>query len=109
MAASIEAIFVQLGESDLLSGQDPILFDKMEETIVLYCNLGLGQYINTRKMTVKTPTEYVNNTVQVLQCHWHKNRKTFCINEMESPAGELYHISVGNQPLKIQDPQKPDI
>ena len=93
VAASIEAIFVLLGESDLLSRQDPISFDKMEETIVSYCNLILGQYINTRKMTVETPTEYVNNTVQVLQRHWHKKRKTFCINEMESLAGQLCHIS----------------
>ena len=43
VAASIEAIFVLLGKSDLLVRQDPILFDKLEETIVSYCNLILGQ------------------------------------------------------------------
>lgn len=34
VAASIEAIFVLLGESDLLARQDPISFDKMEDMMV---------------------------------------------------------------------------
>ena len=69
IAASIEDIFVLLGESDLLSRQDPISFDKMEDTTVSHCNLIMDQYINTRKMTVETPPEYVNSTVSNLLCH----------------------------------------
>ena len=53
VAASIKAIFVLLGKSDLLSRQDPISFDKMVDTMVLHCNVILRQYIDTRKMTVK--------------------------------------------------------
>ena len=38
VAASIEAIFVLLGESDLLARQDPISFEKIEDMMVPYYN-----------------------------------------------------------------------
>ena len=60
IAASIKAIFVLLGESDLLSRQDPISFDKMVDTIVSHRNIILGQHIDTRKMTVETPPARVS-------------------------------------------------
>ena len=92
VAASIEAIFILLGESDLLHMQDPVSFEKMEDLIVAFRNIILGQVIDTRKMTVQTPAEYVLTTVHELQRHWHSKRKTFKILEIEKLAGRLCHI-----------------
>lgn len=93
IAAGIAAIFTLLGESDLQSRQDPISFDKMEEFIISYCNIVLGVIINTRKMTVETPPSYVRRTVINLQQHWHEQRKSFTLKDIETLAGELCHIS----------------
>lgn len=93
VAASIEAIFVLLGESDLLARQDPISFDKMEDMMVSYYNQILGQVINTRKMTVETPPAYVSQVVKDLERHWHPKRKSVSIPEIESLTGQLGHIS----------------
>jgi len=46
-AASIEAIFVTLGQSDLASRQDPISFDKFNELPVAWINHILGIDIDT--------------------------------------------------------------
>ena len=93
IASSIEAIFILLGESDLSVRQDPISFDKMEETMIAYLNTILGRHVNTRKMTVNTPVAYIQETLTILRRHWHPRRKTFCIGDIETLAGRLGHIS----------------
>ena len=77
VAASIEAIFILLGESDLDARQDPVSFNKMEEMMIAYVNKILGKVINTRAMTVSMPTEFVAETLNTLQRHWHKKRRSF--------------------------------
>jgi hypothetical protein len=44
-------------------------------------------------MTVETPPPYVQRTVVNLQQHWHGQRKSFTLKEIETLAGELCHIS----------------
>ena len=51
-AASIETIFLLLGESALHNRQDPISWDKLFEMLINYSNVALGNHINTRKMIV---------------------------------------------------------
>lgn len=93
VAASIEAIFILLGESDLEKRQDPISFDKMEETMINYLNRPLGMEIHTRTMRVRTPVEYVCGTVNILAAHWHPKRKTFELSEIETLTGRLGYIA----------------
>ena len=93
VAASIEAIFVLLGKSDLLARQDPISFDKAEDMMVSYYNQIFGQTINIRKMTVETPLAYFSQVVKNLERHWHPNHKSVAIPEIESLMGQLGHIS----------------
>ncbi|KAL7546383.1 hypothetical protein ACHAWF_016015 [Thalassiosira exigua] len=93
IAASIEAIFILLGDSDLAFRQDPISFDKLEDMMVNYTNLVLGRIINTRTMTVQMPLEYVSATLATLRKHWHKGRKRFVLSEIETLAGRLGHIA----------------
>ena len=70
-AASIEAIFITLGSLDLESRQDPVLFDKFEQTPAAWLNRLLGVDIDTRRLAVQTPVEYVENAVNVLTDKWH--------------------------------------
>jgi hypothetical protein len=92
-AASIEAIFITLGESDLSSRQDPISFDKFEEMMVAWSNRVLGVDINTRRLAVRTPVEYVEATIKILQDTWHDGRHSFTIFEAESMTGRLGYIA----------------
>ena len=93
VAASIEAIFILLGESALHLRQDPISFDKMEETMVSFRNRPLGKVVNTRSMLVATPRDYVMGTVLILQSRWHRKRQTYFICEIETLTGRLGHIA----------------
>ena len=92
IAASIEAIFLLLGESDLDKRQDPISWDKLLEMVVNYCNIMLGHHVNTRKMIVSTPHDYLAQTLSMLE-HWHKGRKTFTIPDIEPLIGKLGHMA----------------
>ena len=58
-AAGIESVFTLLGESELSHRLDPIAWDKFLEMVINYTNKILGLMIDTRKMTVSTPPEFV--------------------------------------------------
>ncbi len=66
VAASIKAIYILLGESDLSKRQDPVSFDKLEDMPVSYPSRILGQIVNTQRMDVKTPPEFIADTIQLL-------------------------------------------
>ena len=80
-------------ESDLESRQDPVLFDKFEQTPAAWYNRLLGVDINTRHLAVQTPAEYVTNAVNVLTDKWHPGKGTFIISDSESITGVLGYIA----------------
>ena len=100
-AASIEAIFILLGNSDLRRRQDPISFDKMVEMIVSYLNKVLGHIINTRTLTVGVPDEFLNETIQSLSTTWGPHRREFSVQEAAELAGKLNHIAITAPWLKF--------
>ncbi len=65
-AASIEAIFITLGISDLASQQVPISFDKFFEMPVAWTNRILGVDVDTRRLATCTPVKYVAATTHLL-------------------------------------------
>ncbi len=93
IAASIEAIFTILGDSNLALRQDPVSWEKLEEMIINYINRILGRVINTRTMLVHTPKEYIDNTAELIRTRWHRQRQTFLISDLEQLTGRLGHIS----------------
>ena len=92
-AASIEAIFITLGSSDLTSRQDAVSFEKFEETPVAWLNRLLGVDINTRRLAVHPPVEYVAETVATLESTWHRSHFNFIISDAESITGRLGYIA----------------
>lgn len=93
-AASIEAIFILLGDSDLDRRQDPISFDKMIEMSVSFLNKVLGHIINTREMTVGVPDAFLAQTLESLRTTWGPHRREFTVLEAAELAGKLNHIAI---------------
>ncbi len=75
VAASIKAIYILLGGSDLSKQQDPISFDTLEDMPVSYSSHFLGQIVNTQCMDVKKPPEFIADTIQLLKNHSACTRK----------------------------------
>ncbi len=92
IAASIEAMFITLGESDLSSRVDPVSWDKLIEMAISHFNKVLGLEFNTRKMDVGPPPEFTARTVQLLDA-FHAGRKSFCLKEMSVLVGHLNHLA----------------
>ena len=92
IAASIEAMFITLGESDLTFRQDPISWDKLIDMIISHYNKVLGLEFNTRKMDVGPPADFVAGTLKLLDA-FHEGRKAFTVKEMSSLLGHLGHIA----------------
>jgi hypothetical protein len=92
VAASIEANFLLLGESDLSKRQDPNSWDKLFEMMVNFANIALGNHVNTRKLIVSIPHSFLADVNKLLE-HWHGGRKTFTIDEIARLVGKLNHIA----------------
>ncbi|KAL7539229.1 hypothetical protein ACHAWF_006339, partial [Thalassiosira exigua] len=91
IAVSIEAIFILLGDSDLIFRQDPVSFDKLEEMMVNYMNLDCQHKDND--MTVQTPLDYIASTANTQEKHWQKKMNSCKLKEIETLAGCLGHIA----------------
>ena len=90
IAASIEAMFITLGESDLAARQDPVSWDKLIEMVISHFNIVSGLVINTR--TVGPPPEFLARTIQLIDA-FHEGRKSFQLRDMSVLAGHLSHIA----------------
>lgn len=101
VAASIEAIFVLLGDSALKYRQDPVSFDKVIEMIVSHVNRILGHNIETRKLTVGVPEEFVATVLRSLRTTWGEHRKSFTANQTSELCGQLNHIAITAPWLKF--------
>ena len=99
-AASIEAIFILLGPSALDLRQDPISFDKLEEMTIAPINRILGHVIDTRRLSVDTPTDFLDPLREKLSSAWGPHRRSFTVLEAETLAGQLGHASFAAPWLK---------
>ena len=93
IAASIEAIFILLGDAAIHERQHPVSFDKLEDTPIDWVNRLLGVEINTRTLAVRTPIEYVQSTTNELATKWHTKKQQWFVLDMESITGRLGHIA----------------
>ena len=49
--------------------------------------------INTRRLAVRTPAEYVEETAQILKSTWNPHKYTFIISDAEIITGRLGYIA----------------
>jgi hypothetical protein len=100
IAASIEAIFILLGESNTALRQDPISWDKLHELLVAPTNRVLGLVLDLRRLTVGMPPEFISATIALLGSTWGAHCRTFKVHEAEELAGKLNHMAFGAPWLK---------
>ncbi len=81
VATKIEAIYILLGDSDLLLQQDLVSLDILEDMPLSSCIL--LQIINTQMMEIEMPPEFIAESLQTLHQHWGKNWKALG-DELES-------------------------
>jgi hypothetical protein len=99
-AASIEAIFILLGPSALDCRKDPISFDKMEEMAIGPIKCILGHVIDTHRLLVDTPVDFLDPLRAKLFTTWGPHCRSFTILEAETLAGQLAHVSFAAPWLK---------
>ena len=100
IAASIEAIFILLGDSNTALRQDPISWDKLHELFVAPVNRVLGLVLDLHRLTVGIPPEFVSGTITLLRTTWGPHRRSFKVKEAEELTGKLNHIAFGAPWLK---------
>jgi len=66
IAASIDAIFILLGDSNTALRQDPISWDKLYELRVAPVNKILGLTLDLWNLTAGTPPDFVSATITLL-------------------------------------------
>ena len=93
IAASIEAIFILLGYSELERRRDPISWSKMEEMLIAPINVVLGLQINLRALTIEAAPKMVAETKRELRTKFGPHRKVFVVRDLASLAGKLTNIA----------------
>jgi hypothetical protein len=73
--------------------------------VVSFVNRVLGHIINTRKLTVETPQEFVAEVLHTLNTTWGNHRKQFDVQMASELAGKLNQIAITAPWLKHLMPQ----
>ena len=95
LAAMIEAIFAVMGEPDITIRQCPLAMDKRLELIVKPIQTMIGLVIDTNRLTVAIPQQYIDEVRELLASTWHADRKSFTVNKAKKLTGKLGHLAEG--------------
>jgi hypothetical protein len=101
IAASIDAIFILLGDSNTALRQDPISWDKLYELRVAPVNKILGLTLDLWNLTAGTPSDFVSATITLLRMAWGPHRRSFKAKEAKELTGKLNHIAFSAPWLKF--------
>ncbi len=75
LAASIKAIFVVMGAPDTSVHQCSLAMDKWEKLQVTPIQTMLGLVIDTNRMTVSVPDDYIQSVCLLINYTWHTHRQ----------------------------------
>ncbi len=95
LAVMIESIFVVMCESDIPLRQCPLAMDKWLQLVVCPVQTMIGLVINTNKLTMAIPPQYVAEVRELLDTTWHVGRKSFTVNKAQKLTGRLGHLAEG--------------
>ncbi len=73
LAATIEAIFVVMGEPDVAVRQCPLAMNKWIELVIGPKQTMLELIINTNRLTIEIPAKYLQEVLDLLNSTWHPN------------------------------------
>jgi hypothetical protein len=95
LAATIEAIFIVMGEPDVTVRQCPLAMDKWFELVFGPKQTMLGLIIDTNRLTVAIPPKYLQEVLKLLNSTWHPNRRRFKVSEAPKLTGKLARLAEG--------------
>ncbi len=87
LAATIEAIFIVMGEPDVVVRQCPLAMDKWLELVIGAKQTMLGLIIDTNRLTVAIPPNYLQEVLEPLNSTWHPNQHCFKVSETQKLTG----------------------
>ena len=95
LAATIEAIFVTMGEPDNARRQCSLAMDKWRQLIVGPNQTFLGLEFNARRLTVAIPSIYTKEALAILDRTWHAKRQQFFAGDASKLVGKLARLAKG--------------
>jgi hypothetical protein len=95
LAALIKAIFVVMGTPDTSVRQCSLAMDKWGKIQVAPIQTMLGLVIDTNRMTVSVPNDYIQSVCLLIDSTWHTHRQQFMVKEDQELTGKLGHIPEG--------------
>jgi hypothetical protein len=95
LAALIKAIFVVMGAPDTSVRQCSLAMDKWEKLQVAPIQTMLGLVIDTNRMTVSVPDNYIQSVCLLIDSTWHTHCQRFMVKEAQDLTGKLGHLAEG--------------
>jgi hypothetical protein len=89
LVATIKAIFLVMGKPDVAGRQCPLTMDKWIELVIGPNQTMLGLIIDTNRLTVAIPAEYLQEVLNLLNSTWHPNQHCFKVLEAQKLTGKL--------------------
>jgi hypothetical protein len=95
LAALIKAIFVVMGAPDTSVCQCSLAMDKWEKLYVAPIQTMLGLFIDTDRMILSVPDNYIQGVCLLIESTWHTHRQQFTVKEAQELTGQLGHLAEG--------------
>ncbi len=95
LAALIKAIFASMGAPDTSVCQCSLAMDKWENLHVAPIQTMLGLVIDTNRMTLSVPDNYIQSVCLLIDSTWHTHRQQFTMKEAQELTGKLGHLAKG--------------
>jgi hypothetical protein len=95
LAALIKAIFAVMGAPDTSVRQCSLAMDKWEKLHVAPIQTMLGLIIDTNRMTISVPNNYIQSVHLLIDSTWHTHRQQFTVKEAQELTGKLGHLAKG--------------
>jgi hypothetical protein len=84
-----------IGKAEVAVRQSPLAMDKRSELVIWPRQITLGLIINTNKLTVAIPHEYLKEVHDLLNSTWHPNQRCFKVSEAQKLIGKLAPLAEG--------------
>ncbi len=94
-AALIKAIFVVMGEPDTDVRQCSLAVDEWGKLIIGPKQVMLGLVIDTNRMTVGIPVDYIQGVPSLINSTWHVARQRFTVQEAQELMRKLGCLAEG--------------
>ena len=95
IAASLEAVFILLGETDIMHRHDPISCDKHHGLLVAPADIILGLILDLCRLTVGMPAEFISMIINLLRTTWGPHFCSFKVKEAKELTRKLNNIAFG--------------